>query len=63
MAKELNVRVELAARCLINGCIRESGEVVELPEAVAKSFGKVLTGKQAEPKAEPKPETPATDGD
>jgi len=36
------VNVKLAARCLVNGQIREAGEIVDLPE-----FGTDADGKQA----------------
>ena len=47
MATELKVRVKLAARCLVDGVIREKDEIVELPELIADSFGEVQGKKQA----------------
>lgn len=41
MAEESKVQVKLAARCLVDGKIREAGEIVELPEVIAKDFGQV----------------------
>ena len=42
------VNVKLAARCLVNGQIREAGEIVDLPEKAddggdyAKSYGEIV---------------------
>lgn len=51
------VNVKLAARCLVNGQIREEGEIVDLPEKAldakgnlapfAESFGEVIPAKAA----------------
>jgi hypothetical protein len=35
------VNVKLAARCLVNGQIREAGEVVDLPEKALDAEGKL----------------------
>jgi hypothetical protein len=43
MAKETKkVKVELAARCHVDGREREAGEVVEVDAEIAKFFGKVV---------------------
>lgn len=54
------VNVKLAARCLVNGQIREADEIVDLPEfgidgegkkaPFAASFGKIVLPKGAEDK-------------
>lgn len=36
------VFVELAARCHVDGAIREAGEIVMLPKSIAESFGKII---------------------
>lgn len=53
------VYVELAARCLWDGEIREQGDIVEMDAELAKDFGKVVkTGTSAT--AESKDAAPAT---
>lgn len=48
-----NVNVKLRARCLVNGQIREAGEIVDLPEKAddgrdfAISFGDIVKPKSS----------------
>jgi hypothetical protein len=59
------VNVKLAARCLVNGQIREADEIVDLPEMgvdangkpapFAISFGKIVEPKSATPPPIEKP--------
>ena len=43
MASEIKLRVKLAAACLIDGVLREAGEIVELPESIARDFGEIYS--------------------
>jgi hypothetical protein len=41
------VRVKLAARCLVDGQVRDAGEIVEVDEIHAKDFGTPMSAKEA----------------
>ncbi len=57
MADVKKVNVKLAARCLVDGQIREAEEIVELPEKAddggdyAKCFGEIVNAPAATPAA------------
>ena len=51
------VKVKLAARCIVDRQTCEAGDIVEIDEAIAESFGEVqgkAGGKSAEPKKDEK---------
>lgn len=50
---EIKVRVKLAADCLVDGVIREAGEIVELPQEVASDFGTIYSPKAEKASAKP----------
>jgi hypothetical protein len=52
MAKQL---VELHARCLVDGKVREAGEQVMIDEEIAKDFGKPVKGVKSLTEATDKP--------
>lgn len=50
LPKEKKVFVKLHARCLVDSQVREAGEVVEVAEIHAESFGELVKVKKAEEK-------------
>ncbi|MBK8468089.1 MAG: hypothetical protein IPL32_19930 [Chloracidobacterium sp.] len=52
--KEKKVAVKLHARCYVDHQIREAGEVVEVAEIHAESFGELVNVKKAETPSEEK---------
>ena len=50
------VRVKLAARCLVDGQVRDAGEIVEVDEIHAKDFGTPVSAKEASTVGKPEEE-------
>lgn len=48
ITEEKKVFVKLHAKCLVDSQVREAGEVVEVAEVIAESFGEIVPVKKGD---------------